>query len=86
MNRILVCLLLCACPSCLSLDEQWSFAATGTVWPVAYSGERLGGSEYEQGDGAEGLAWVLGLLIVLPLAVDLVLLPITIPHDLIYVD
>jgi hypothetical protein len=76
-----------ACASCLSVDEQWSFAVTGTVWPEVFSGEGLSFVDSETTPGeAEALAWIGAIIIVAPLAIDLVLLPITVPHDLIYVD
>jgi hypothetical protein len=73
-----------ACASCLSVDEQWSFAVT--VWPEVFSGEGplFVDSKTTPGD-AEALAWIGAIIIVAPLAIDLVLLPITLPHDLLYV-
>jgi hypothetical protein len=39
------------------------------------------GTPAEAGNGADGLAMLLGLAVAVPLANDLVLLPVTLAHD-----
>jgi hypothetical protein len=88
MKRIFVCLLLLACASCLSVDEEWAFAVTRTVWSegtFSVPEPLVGGEDYAQADG-EALAWLGAVLVGIPFAIDLVLLPITITHDYFYLD
>ena len=68
--------------ACEASGEQWSF-------PVMRAVENAGPQSIEgyPGDGAlmEG-GPELFLIVLIPLAVDVVLLPITLPHDLLLMD
>ncbi|MFT7484811.1 MAG: hypothetical protein ACI9F9_000655 [Candidatus Paceibacteria bacterium] len=77
----LCCALLLALPSCKTNGDQWSFAV---------SREAYGGGEYPGsvdfgggcGGGGEAAAVVLLVILLLPLAVDIVFLPVAATHDL----
>lgn len=88
MKRGLACLLLVACVSCVTDDDYWTFRVTRTVWSEeALTEERTPSSGLSswKGDSDEELLALGVLLIGLPLAIDIVLLPITLTHDLLYV-
>ena len=80
MRRALVTLALLGCCSCVS-DDQWSFAMTRSVYDTEESFEECMPVE-ELAHTGEGLV-VLGGLMLLPVALDIVLLPVTVPRDLI---
>lgn len=79
MSRTLAIALLVLLAGCAS-DEQWTFAFSRRVYedpdwrPKQRSDPRPGHEE------AEAVAVLL--LMALPLALDLVALPVTLPHDL----
>ena len=78
-----------ASASCVSADENWAFWTTRAIWSdVDFSdpGQVPKGLESSNGQSGEALAVFGALLVGVPLAIDLALLPITLPHDLFYLD
>ncbi len=79
MGLALTCLL--ALPSCkVNHGGQWSFAVSRTVYGGSGSGIHFG----SRGCGGSGEAEAVLLLaiILLPVAIDLVFLPVALTHDL----
>ncbi len=77
MRRLLLPLLLLT--ACVS-EDQWSFPLSRAVYDSdgSYEGVHSRGC----GSGSEGEAAAALALMLLPIAVDLVLLPVTLPRDL----
>jgi len=67
------------CFSSCASDDQWTFCVSRSAYGGGYPGELHGG-----GCGSADEAAVIGLLVILflPIAIDIVLLPITLTHDL----
>lgn len=80
MRRTLASLLLLVMTSCVS-EEQWSFSMTRAVYDSEESFETFAPAE-DLADSPEG-ALVLVAIMLLPVALDIVLLPVTVPRDLI---
>ena len=92
-----LCLLVLALglSSCRSWDpEYWSFPVTRrayvrqnmTGWGETHPGYQGTDPDVEGFAGGEEELWYLPFLLVLPLAIDLVLLPVTGIHDLFLVN
>ena len=68
-----------ALPSCQAQSGQWSFAVSRSVY-----GESGTGVNYNPGScsgGAGGEAWGFLVIALLPVAVDLIFLPVALTHD-----
>lgn len=63
-------------------DETWSFALTQGIWEAWEEQDlrRFEDAEWHEHDS--GAAYVAIVIVCLPIVLDLVLLPVTIPHDL----
>ena len=77
----LLLLLAAGLSSCLSSPDAWSFCCTRAVYgrpldPKPDSDVSLPIS------GTGEAAWIVPVLLLLPLAIDLVILPVTLAHDL----
>ena len=71
-----------ACKAPEGLREPWVYGLSRSFYPSLSESRRPA-----QGfDDSEGAAVVLVVLLVLPFALDTVLLPVTVPHDLLLVD
>jgi hypothetical protein len=75
--------------ACTTTDGRWVYSTTRTAWEAYGSPESTGRpiptsrSDGWLWGGKEELAWFVGVLMVAPIAIDTVLLPITVPHDLV---
>ena len=67
--------------SCQSSGEQWSLPLTRAI--LESDSEYRGFSD--RGEGLSGGPEMF-LLVLVPFAVDVVLLPVTLPHDLLFMD
>ncbi len=79
---LLACILLLASSSCASDSEYWMFSATRWVWT---EGDTLVPTYDDHEHFTRNEEAFLGFVILVvgvPLAIDLLLLPITVPHDL----
>ena len=70
------------CPSCKSSRNQWSFSVTRSVYGSAGSTSAHINYPVHCGKGDNGAATALVVLILLPIAIDLIILPVTLTHDL----
>lgn len=71
-------------PGCKTTDEQWSFAVSRSVYgPASHKGASIhGGPHIHLNARTDDAAKALVVLMLLPLAVDIILLPVTLTHDL----
>lgn len=71
-------LLALACGACKTEDGYWTFCATRSVW----------GTDFDANSWVHDKSAVWGAILVLtvPVAVDVVFLPVALPHDIWYVD
>ena len=84
--------LLCAgaCVGCVSGDDAWTFGLSREIYPaLSDSVSRDGGSSHEEyPSGRQGMAEEIGAVFLfiaaIPLIADLVMLPVTAPHDLLW--
>jgi hypothetical protein len=65
-----------------AMDEPWTFGVTRAVYEDACWEE----ADFDFAGGSEGAAVFVLAVLAFPVAVDLVLLPIALPHDLLVVD
>ena len=80
LGPLLLTLLLLA-PGCVAAGRPWSFSMTRQVYGSQQSMPNI---VPENADGSTAI--VVAGLFLLPLAIDVVLLPITLPHDLFFVE
>ncbi|MFT7667853.1 MAG: hypothetical protein ACI8X5_000538 [Planctomycetota bacterium] len=73
-----ILLALLALPSC-KVQNQWSFPVSRSAYGSAESGS---GSGFGSCNGSEAEAIFVLAIILLPIAIDLVILPVTLLHDL----
>ena len=77
----LLCLGMLLLPSCNTHRHQWTFSATRSVYGTG-KGVRLSPGHWGHHHGGEGQAIFLAAIILLPVFIDLIVLPITLTHDL----
>lgn len=73
--------------ACTTLDEDsWSFPLTRSVYGDLEEGpeHRVPNRDVMGPSGTADEAWILPALLLLPIAIDLVLLPVTLPHDVFF--
>ena len=84
LRILLLAGLLTAGTACKS-DEPWTFAVTRHVWTEGFDEEDLRRA-YEGKDPDDPMEGLAMCLLVCPIVVDLVLLPVALTHDLVYLD
>jgi hypothetical protein len=71
------------CSSCRGTRGSWVYAISRSVYSYEADSNHAV-SPPAQECGQEGWAMCMAVVLVLPLAIDTVLLPVTIPHDLFF--
>jgi hypothetical protein len=68
-------------PACKTHHDQWTFAVTRNVYGDGGPGVHFEGHGSCAGGSGEAALAVL-VLLLLPVAIDIVILPVTLTHDL----
>ena len=84
LRAIMLAGLLVAGSACKA-DEPWTFAVTRHVWTEGFDREDVERA-YRGGDPDDPMEELAICLLVCPIAIDIVLLPITLTHDFVIED
>ncbi len=70
------------CPSCKSTNDQWSFAVSRSVYGGGGTTSAHVSYPLNCRGNNDGAAAALVVILRLPIAIDLIILPVTLTHDL----